>query len=71
MGDAMKHEELLLHLIYAFPGLDDDELSSLSGVQPRQQVNQVCRHLANCGKIIREKGPNGKLVNNLADVRTN
>jgi len=34
-------------------GLDDDELSQISGVTPRQQVYQICIRLAHQGKIRR------------------
>ncbi len=32
---------------------DDDEISRLLGIKPRQQVNQICRQLANEGIIQR------------------
>ena len=35
-------------------GLDDDELSQLSGVTPRQQVNMICRKLEASGILLRE-----------------
>ncbi len=47
------------------PGLDDDELSRVTGVAPRQQVNQICRLLESRGLLRREKGPRGKIVNYL------
>jgi hypothetical protein len=48
--------------------LCDDCLSKLAGVTPRQQVNQICRPLADAGTIERNHGPCGncggsKLVN--------
>jgi len=55
--------ERLLELIKHTPGLDDDELSRISGVQPRQQVNQICRRLEGRGLIRRIRGRYGKIVN--------
>lgn len=34
-------------------GYDDDQLSELLGIQPRQQVNQICRNLEKQGEIHR------------------
>ena len=45
------------------PGLDDDEISEMTGVQPRQQVNQICRRLVDHGELKRVPGPKKKLVN--------
>ena len=41
--------------------LDDDELSTLTSILPRQQVNQICRRLRAKGILSRELGP-GKIV---------
>ena len=59
----MKHDDLILFLLRLYPDLDDDELSKLSGVGTRQKVKQICRQLENCGKVIRERGAQGKIVN--------
>jgi hypothetical protein len=48
--------------------LDDDELSAATGISPRNQVNQICNRLARDGRIVREPGVNGKLVNRLVEV---
>ncbi|WP_432940168.1 hypothetical protein ACQPXM_31065 [Kribbella sp. CA-253562] len=46
--------------------LNDDELSAVTGVKPRQAVNQICRALAEAGVIARGVGAGGKLVNWIA-----
>lgn len=43
--------------------LDDDQLAARTGVQPRQQVNQICRALERAGLVRRYVGPDGKIVN--------
>jgi hypothetical protein len=43
--------------------LDDDELSAVSGVRPRQQVNQICRRLEANNILSRKPGRNGKILN--------
>lgn len=43
--------------------LDDDELARRCGIQPRQQVNQICHRLEAEGDLVRTAGPDGKLVN--------
>ncbi|MEU4217153.1 hypothetical protein [Actinoplanes sp. NPDC026623] len=45
--------------------LDDDRLSALAQVYPRQQVNQICRALEREGVVRRYSGPDQKLVNEL------
>jgi len=49
------------------PDLDDDELSRLSGVKPRQQVNIICRRLEQEGVLKRFTGASGKIVNRLVN----
>ncbi len=44
--------------------LDDEQLAAVLGVDPRE-VHRQCRRLAFQGVIIRESGPNGKIVNHL------
>jgi len=51
--------------------LCDDCLSERSGVEPRQQVNQICRHLASQGKVLRKQDQcsqcgGNKIVNSAA-----
>jgi hypothetical protein len=45
--------------------LDDDELAQRLGVNPRQTINQVCRKLAQAGRLRRYIGQEGKIVNDL------
>jgi len=49
------NRDLILKCIDQHPeGLDDDELSQLAGVEPRQQVYQIATRLAAHGVIKRE-----------------
>ncbi|MGJ6960635.1 hypothetical protein ACSDR0_01915 [Streptosporangium sp. G11] len=48
--------------------LDDDELARRLDVTPRQTINQVCRSLAQAGRLRRYTGPEGKIVNDLEHV---
>ena len=57
------HSDNILEFIRRFAGRDDDEISRLLHIEPRQAVNQACRRLERAGKITRCVGPNGKLVN--------
>jgi hypothetical protein len=62
------NEQRIIAMLQDRPGLDDDELSIATGVSPRQQVNQICRWLESRGRIRREIGPRGKIVNFLRDL---
>jgi hypothetical protein len=55
----------VVETLHRWPGLDDDQLADQAGVQPRQQVNQICRRLRDQGTLRRALGPNGKIVNTL------
>ena len=51
-------------------GLDDDEISSLLAIEPRQQLNSICRKLVVAGVVMRRPNADptrrmGKLVNTL------
>ena len=49
---------IIFSLIQSMPdGIDDDELSRLSGITPRQQVAPLCRQLEAVGKIERRSTP--------------
>ena len=51
----MTNREEIFDLIEKHPeGLDDDELLEMTGIQPRQQVQQLCNQLANSKRIRRE-----------------
>ena len=62
----MTNAERIVAALKDTPGLDDDELSSMTGILPRQQVNQICRQLATAGIVLRSKRA-GKTVNFLID----
>jgi hypothetical protein len=51
----MTNKEEIFDLIQSHPdGLDDDDISHLTGIQPRQQVQQLCNQLATARRIRRE-----------------
>jgi len=54
---------LVLNAIQAHPGLTDGELRNLTGVEPHQQVNQICRSLAAAGLTCRIPGADGRVIN--------
>jgi len=58
----------LIETLQRWPGLDDDQLANQAGIQPRQQVNQICRRLAEAGRLHRALGKEGKIVNTLTDT---
>lgn len=49
------NKEHVFDLIQKHPeGLDDDDISALTGITPRQQVQQLCNRLAASNRIRRE-----------------
>ena len=61
---SMTNRERVLALIRSEPpGLTDSEIRERTGIRPHQQVNQICRSLAQAGLIARRPGPHGRLVN--------
>lgn len=49
------NKEQVFDLIQSHPeGLDDDDITELSGIRPRQQVQQLCTQLAAVERIRRE-----------------
>ena len=62
----MEEEDLILFLLRRFPGLDDEELSRLSGLAPPQRVKRVCRELEKRKLLERRTGPNGRIGNYVA-----
>jgi hypothetical protein len=45
-------------------GLDDDEISAATDIQPRQTVNQICRRLELQGLLTRtQSGASAKIMN--------
>ena len=60
----MTNRERVLELLCSeLVGLTDSEIRERTGIQPHQQVNQICRSLARAGLIERHAGPHGRLVN--------
>ena len=51
----MTNKEEIFELIRKHPeGLDDDDISEMTGIEPRQQVQQLCTQLASVKRIRRE-----------------
>ena len=51
----MTNTQKVLELIRKHPeGLDDDEITEMTGIQPRQQIYQICTRLEAAGHIWRE-----------------
>ena len=59
----MDSDSLILFLLRRFPGLDDDELSRLSGLTPTRRVKRVCRDLEKRQLLERRAGHQGKVGN--------
>jgi hypothetical protein len=52
---SMTNKEEIFDLIQNHPeGLDDDDISKMTGIEPRQQVQQLCTQLASVKRIRRE-----------------
>lgn len=64
----LTNEQKIIALLQEHAGLDDDEISRIAGISPRQQVNQICRRLEAAGTLRRGPGPRGKIVNHVVDV---
>jgi hypothetical protein len=58
----MTNKEEIYDLVNNHPeGLDDDDISEMTGIQPRQQVQQLCNQLADSNRIRRQSvGKAGK-----------
>jgi hypothetical protein len=58
----MTNKEEIFDLIQNHPeGLDDDDIAEITGIQPRQQVQQLCNQLADSKRIRRHSvGKTGK-----------
>ena len=51
----MTNKEEVFDLIQSHPeGLDDDDISEMTGIKPRQQIQQLCNQLAATQRIRRE-----------------
>lgn len=66
----MTNRERILALIQTKPGLTDAEIRERTGIQPHQQVNQICRKLALSGLICRSTGPEGQIINTPRNVHS-
>ena len=69
----MTNKEEVFDLIQGHPeGLDDDDISEMTGIRPRQQIQQLCNQLAATKRIRRESvektGKRRKIHNFPADV---
>lgn len=68
----MNNIETIIEVLEAYhDGCCDDCTSSKTGIQPRQQVNQICNRLAQKGNIIRQRGQcilcHGKKILNIIE----
>ena len=51
----MTNKEEIYDLLQGHPeGLDDDDITTMTGIQSRQQVQQLCNQLANSKRIRRQ-----------------
>ena len=62
----MEKKDLIVFLLRRFPGLDDEELSRLSGLTPAQRDKQVCRELERRQLLERRAEPKGIIRNYVA-----
>jgi hypothetical protein len=67
----MTNIETIIATLQQWPRLDDDELARQADIQPRQQVNQICRRLEASGRLRRDHGPRGKIINVLVAPTSN
>ena len=70
----MTNKEEIFDLINNHPeGLDDDDIANITGIQPRQQVQQLCNQLADSKRIRRYSvGKTGKRrkIHNFPETET-
>src|SRR5262245_14996480 len=59
----MSNTDTILAMIPKASRFANAELVRLTGIQPHQQVNQICNRLAHNGQIVRERDARGLLVN--------
>lgn len=63
----MTNTERILTALLTHGPMSDSELRRQTGVEPHQQVNQICRRLAQQGRVRRAPGPDGLILNQLMD----
>lgn len=63
----LTNADRIVAAITSTPGLSDGELRQRTGIDPHQQVNQICRRLAAEGRTVRRSRPDGVIGNYLAD----
>jgi len=63
----MTNAERILTALRAESGLTDGELRQRTGIEPHQQVNQICRRLERDGRLRRIERADGRIGNYLAD----
>ncbi len=60
----MTNRERVLKEVHSVPtGLTDREIRERTGIEPHQQVNQICHLHASKGLIRRLMGPDGLIIN--------
>jgi len=62
-GSSVTNRDRILALIQSSAGLTDRQIRQRTGIEPHQQVNQICRSLVASGLIRRVDGPDGYIVN--------
>jgi hypothetical protein len=60
---SLTHADRILATVLSRPGLTDAQLRRVTGVEPHQQVNQICRLLEAKGLIRRVRGADGRITN--------
>lgn len=55
--------DVLIAAISQHPGATDGELRIITGIEPHQQVNQVCRRLEQQGRVDRRTRDDGRIGN--------
>jgi hypothetical protein len=63
----MTNADRIVAALRAHGALTDAQLCRLTGIEPHQQVNQICRRLEAQGVLRRTRGSDGRIVNVLAE----
>lgn len=63
MMSSVTNADLILAAINQSPGATDAQLVGLTGIEPHQQVNQICRRLAQAGMTRRSRRGDGRIGN--------